>query len=163
MSSTTGQGAFGVRLIGAFKLASALMLGAAGFGTFRILNQNMGEVVEHFILRMHLDPENRLIHGVISRVGNVDRSHLVAIGAGTFLYSLLEGAEGIGLLLRRHWASYLTIIATVLLFIPEGYEIAHKVDAVRIIVLLVNLAVLVYLIWRLKQEHQGEAGAVKES
>ena len=98
-----------------------------------------------------------LIHGVISRLGNIDRSHLVAIGAGTFLYALLEAAEGIGLILRRRWASYLTIIATVLLFIPEGYEIVHKVDAVRIIVFLVNLAVLVYLIWKLKQERQGDA------
>jgi uncharacterized membrane protein (DUF2068 family) len=156
VSSTTGQGAFGVRLIGAFKLASALMLGAAGFGIFRMLNQDMGEVVGRFILRLHLDPENRLVHGVISRLGNIDRSHLVAVGTGSFLYALLEAAEGIGLLLRRRWASYLTIIATMLLLIPEVYEIAHKVDAVRIIVLLVNLAFLVYLIWKLKQEHQGQ-------
>ena len=156
MSSTTGQGAFGVRLIGAFKLASALLLGAAGFGIFRMLNQDMGEVVERFVSRLHLDPENLIVHGAITRLSNLDRSHLVAIGAGTFLYALLEAAEGIGLLLRRHWASYLTIIATLLLFIPEGYEIAHKVDAVRIVVFLVNLAVLVYLIWKLKQERQGE-------
>ena len=151
-----GTSAFGVRLIGAFKLASALLLGAAGFGIFRMMNQDMGEVVGRFILRLHLDPENTLVHGVISRLVNIDRSRLVAVGAGTFLYALLEAAEGIGLLFRRHWASYLTIIATMLLFIPEGYEIAHKVDAVRIIVLLVNLAVLVYLIWKLKQERQGE-------
>jgi uncharacterized membrane protein (DUF2068 family) len=156
VSSTTGQGAFGVRLIGAFKLASALMLGAAGFGIFRMLNQDMGEVVGRFILRLHLDPENRLVHGVISRLGNIDRSRLVAVGTGSFLYALLEAAEGIGLILRRRWASYLTIIATMLLLIPEVYEIAHKVDAVRIIVLLINLAFLVYLIWKLKQEHQGQ-------
>ncbi len=160
MSSTTQQGALGVRLIGVFKLASALLLGAAGFGIFRMMNQDMGELVQRFILRLHLDPENRLVHGAISRLGNVDRSHLAAIGVGTFLYALLEAAEGIGLILRRHWASYLTIIATVLLFIPEGYEIAQKVDAVRITVFLVNLAVLVYLIWRLKQEHRGDAAPV---
>jgi uncharacterized membrane protein (DUF2068 family) len=157
VSSTTRQGAFGVRLIGVFKLASALMLGAAGFGIFRMMNQDIGELVQRFILRLHLDPDNSLLHALISGLGNVDRAHLAAIGAGTFLYALLEAAEGIGLIFRRHWASYLTIIATVLLFIPEGYEIAHKVDAVRIIVLLVNLAVLVYLVWRLKQEHRDEA------
>ena len=106
--------------------------------------------------RLHLDPDNLFVQGVISRLGSVDRTHLVAIGAGTFLYALLEAAEGIGLLLRRRWASYLTIIATALLFIPEGYEMAHKVNAVRIIVLLVNVAFLVYLIWKLKQEHQRE-------
>jgi uncharacterized membrane protein (DUF2068 family) len=156
VSSTTGQGAFGVRLIGALKLASALLLAAAGFGIFQMMNKDMGEVVGRFILRLHLDPENRIIQGLVSRVSNIDRSHLVAVGAGTFFYALLEAAEGIGLLLRRRWASYLTIIATVLLFIPELYELAHKVDAVRIIVLLVNVAVLVYLIWRLRKEHQGE-------
>jgi uncharacterized membrane protein (DUF2068 family) len=157
VSSTPAQGAFGVRIIGAFKLASALLLGAAGFGIFRMMNQDVGEMVGRFVSRMRLDPDNLFVHGMISRLGNLDRSHLAAIGAGTFLYALLELAEGIGLILRRHWASYLTIIATVLLFIPEVYEIAHKVDAVRIVVFLVNLAVLVYLIWRLRQEHQGDA------
>ena len=64
----------------------------------------------------------------------------------------MELVEGVGLILRRRWASYLTIIATALFLIPEGYELAHKINTFRVIVLLVNLAILVYLIVKLRQE-----------
>jgi len=143
----------GVRLIGALKLASALLLATAGFGILRLMNQDLGEVVERFVLRLRLDPENRFVHGAMAQLGGVDRARLAVVGVGTFFYAALEAAEGVGLLLRRRWASYLTIIATGLLFIPEGYELAHKVSAVRTTVFLANVAILGYLIWKLKKEH----------
>jgi uncharacterized membrane protein (DUF2068 family) len=151
---SAGSGSLGYRIIGAFKLASALMLGAAGFGIFRLMNKDLGDLLEHFVTRLHLDPENRVVHAVMGRLSGIDRDHLKVIGAGTLFYALLELVEGVGLILRRRWASYLTVIATGLLLIPEGYELAHKVNVVRVAVLLANLAILVYLIVKLRQEHR---------
>ena len=88
------------------------MLAAAGFGIFRMMNQDIGDMVGRFVLRLHLDPENEFVQGAISRLTNVDHKQLVAVGAGTFFYAILEAAEGVGLLLRKRWASYLTVIAT---------------------------------------------------
>ena len=34
-------------------------------------------------------------------------------------YGTLEAVEGYGLLRRRRWGEYLTVLATALLFIPE--------------------------------------------
>ena len=132
------------------------MLAAAGFGIFRMMNQDVGDMVGRFVLRLRLDPENEFVQGAISRLTNIDHKQLAAVGAGTFLYAILEAAEGVGLLLRRHWASYLTVIATALLLLPEGYELAHKVNALRVVVLLVNLIILAYLIWKLREEHGHE-------
>jgi uncharacterized membrane protein (DUF2068 family) len=144
----------GFRIIGAMKLASALLLGVAGFGIFRLMNRDLGEALEHFASRLHLDPENRLVHEVVYRAAGIDRAHLKALGAGTFFYALLEGLEGVGLLLRRRWAEYLTVIATALLLPLEVYEIARKPTALRVAVLLANLAILVYLIVKLIQAHR---------
>ncbi len=131
------------------KLASALLLGATGFGIFRLLDKDLGEALEQFASRLHLDPENRLVHETIYRVAGIYRTHLKALGVGTFFYAALEGLEGVGLLLCRRWAEYLTVVATGLLVPLEVYEIARKPHAVRIAVLLVNLGILAYLIWRL--------------
>jgi uncharacterized membrane protein (DUF2068 family) len=79
------------------------------------------------------------------------------LGAGTFFYAVLEGAEGIGLLLRRRWAEYLTVVATGLLMPLEVYEIAQKPNAVRVAVLVVNFGILVYLIAKLVQTHRSRA------
>ena len=63
-------------LIGMLKLLTALLLAAAGFGIFRLLDRNLGEVLEHFASRLHLDPENRLVHEAIYRAAGIDHTHL---------------------------------------------------------------------------------------
>ncbi len=154
LNSSNRQDSLGFRVIGALKLASAFLLATAGFGIFRLLDKDLGEVLEHFVLRLHLDPENRLVHEAIFQVSGIDRAHLKAIGAGTFFYALLEGVEGVGLILKRHWAEYLTIIATGLLLPLEVIELARKINAVRVAVLLANIAILVYLIVRLRRDQR---------
>jgi uncharacterized membrane protein (DUF2068 family) len=139
------------------KLASAVLLGAAGFGIFRLMNRDLGDALERFVSRLHLDPENRLIHELVYRASGMDRAHLTILGAGTFFYAVLEGAEGIGLLLRRRWAEYLTVVATALLMPLEVYEIAQKPNALRVAVLVVNFAILIYVIVKLVQTHRSRA------
>jgi uncharacterized membrane protein (DUF2068 family) len=69
--------------------------------------------------------------------------HVNNLSAG---YGLLFLTEGTGLLLRKRWAEWLTIIATGS-FIPlEVYELVREFTAVRLALLLVNTAVLVFLI-----------------
>ena len=143
------ESGLGFRVIGVFKLAGALLLGAAGFGIFRSLHTDLGEAVEQFATRLHLDPENRVVHELVYRVAGINQDHLKLLGAGTFFYAALEGLEGVGLLLRRRWAEYLTIIATGLLLPLEAYEILRRSSVVRVGVLVLNLAILAYLVVKL--------------
>ena len=152
MKDPTNRGSLGFRVIGAMKLVTALGLAAAGLGIFRLLNSDLGAFLEHWAARLHLDPDARLLRSVIQQVSGLDRAHRLVIIAGTWFYALLEFAEGIGLLLKRHWAEYLTIVATAVLLPPEILEIVQKRDAVRISVLIANLAILVYLIVKVVQQ-----------
>src|SRR4051794_20543412 len=58
--------ALGLQIIGVMKLASALLLGVAGFGIFRLINQDWGEALEHLVVRLHLDPDDRIVHGTLA-------------------------------------------------------------------------------------------------
>jgi uncharacterized membrane protein (DUF2068 family) len=62
-------------------------------------------------------------------------------------YALLEGVEAVGLWLGRRWAEYLTFVATAVLLIPEVYELTGSVTVTKIITLVINLAVVVYLLF----------------
>jgi len=145
-------GPWGFQVIGFFKLTGAVFLTAAGVGIFRLLNKDLGTTLEYYILRFRLDPENRLIHTLISRVSGIDHHQLKLIGVGTFFYAFLHVVEGTGLLLRRRWAGYVTVIITGSLLPVEVYEILRHANWMKALVLLVNLGILVYLIAKLKEE-----------
>ena len=147
-----GGGTLGFRLIGAMKIGSALLLALAGFGIFRMINRDLGEVVEHYVKRLHLDPDNRLVHEFMARVAGLTHARLKLIGAGTFFYAILHLVEGTGLILVKRWAEYLTIIATGSLLPLEIYELAHKFTALRVAVFVINLGVLVYVVMKIRQE-----------
>ncbi len=78
------------------------------------------------------------------------------ISAGTFFYSALLLTEGIGLLLRRRWAEYFTVIVTGS-FIPlELYELSRHVSTTRLTIVGINVAVVWYLIVVLRRDARGK-------
>jgi uncharacterized membrane protein (DUF2068 family) len=153
-----GRGSFGLRLIGAFKFASGLLLVALGVGLFRGSHDDLGEEAEHLVAVLKLDPGNHYIHSAIEKVSGIKPKQLKAIGVGTFLYSLIYLAEGGGLLLGRRWAEYFTVFATGL-FIPlELYEVARKFTPIKLTVLVINVACVVYVVYQLRRRLREDAG-----
>lgn len=62
-------------------------------------------------------------------------------------YALLEGIEAVGLWFTKRWAEYLTFIATTVLLIPEVYELTGRITPTKVITLIINLAVVGYLLF----------------
>jgi uncharacterized membrane protein (DUF2068 family) len=73
------------------------------------------------------------------------RLHL--IGAVLAAYALLEAVEAVGLWRQRRWAEYLTLVATAALLPLEIYELFKGVTALKVIALVVNVAIVVYLLF----------------
>jgi uncharacterized membrane protein (DUF2068 family) len=70
----------------------------------------------------------------------------VLIGTAT-AYAVVEGAEAVGLWRERRWAEYLTALATAGFLPFEIHELVKRVTVLRVLALVVNIAVLVYLVW----------------
>jgi uncharacterized membrane protein (DUF2068 family) len=67
---------------------------------------------------------------------------LIALG-----YMLVEGVEAVGLWRQRRWAEYLTVIATAGLVPLEVDELVKRVTVVRVGALVLNLAIVAWLLW----------------
>jgi len=63
-------------------------------------------------------------------------------------YAVVEGVEAVGLWLEKRWAEYLTAIATAGFLPFEIHELTKKVTVLRVGALVVNVAILVWLVWR---------------
>ena len=82
----------------------------------------------------------------VERAFAVPRSTLVWLGVALLAYALLEAVEAVGLWYARRWAEYLTFVATTVLLVPEIYELTHGASITKVGALLVNLAVVAYLL-----------------
>lgn len=86
------------------------------------------------------------ILGELTRVFSLRQSTLFLLGFVAAGYAVLEGVEAIGLWFRRRWAEYLTFVATTLLFIPEIYELTKRLSVLKILTIILNVAIVVYLL-----------------
>jgi len=73
-------------------------------------------------------------------------AHLYEAGGVAAAYTVLEAVEGVGLWFGRRWAEYLTFLATVLLLPIEVYELSNKVSVLKVVTLVINVAIAVYLL-----------------
>jgi uncharacterized membrane protein (DUF2068 family) len=84
--------------------------------------------------------------GRIRHLFSIQSGTLTKIGLVVAAYAVLEGAEAVGLWMQRRWAEYLTFIATTALLPLEVYELIEKRSPLKVITLIVNLVVVVYLL-----------------
>jgi uncharacterized membrane protein (DUF2068 family) len=132
------------------KLFKAAMLLLISMGAFRLLHRDVAATLTGWFEDFRLDPHNRFIYHVLAKAVGLRPRTLAEMGVGTFIYASMYTVEGMGLLLRKRWAEYMTIITTGLLLPVEGYELFHRATVVKVVVLAINAAIVAYLIARPK-------------
>jgi uncharacterized membrane protein (DUF2068 family) len=143
-----------LRLIAAFKLFKGIVLFALGIGALKLLHRDVAVEVIRWANVFRVDPGNRHLHRLLARLSILDEKRLRELSVGTFFYSALLLTEGTGLLLGKVWAEYFTIFVTGS-FIPlEVYELARRVTFPKVSLLLANVAIVVYLVFELRQERE---------
>ena len=146
-----------LRIIGAFKLAKGLLLATVALGALHLVHRDVAEVVFRLARRLHLDPEGRLVEPALRRLSGVNPHAMLRFSLGALVYAALLLTEGIGLLMVQRWAEYLTIVITASLVPLEVYELARHPNVTRTTVLAVNLAIVIYLVVRVRREGPPQA------
>lgn len=124
----------------------------AGVAALYLAGHDAAQTLTDWVARLHLDPGGHWIERPLAAALALPPRSLRAIGLGTFVYAAVFLTEGVGLLLRRHWAEYLAVVATASLLPLEVYELIQHVRPTRVIIVAANLAIVLYLIARLRAE-----------
>lgn len=142
----------GLLLIGLFKLGKSILFFCIGMGAIHLLHKDLGDEVMRLAMALKFDPESRFVGLMLDKVGLIDIHKLKLISLGTFSYSVVALTEGVGLVLEKVWAEYLTLTLTISFLPWELYELARRLNWFRLSLLLINLAVLAYLVWLLRRK-----------
>ena len=144
----------GLQIVAVFKLFKGLVLFAVGIGAVKLLHKDLAFEVERWANIFRVDPNNRYIYRLLEKFVTLDARKLKELSVGTFFYSALLLTEGTGLLLGKRWAEYFTIIATSSFLPLEVYELTKRISAPRLIVLLLNVVVVIYLVIELYRNRE---------
>jgi uncharacterized membrane protein (DUF2068 family) len=134
----------------AFKAIKAALLTALGVALLFAVHRDPVDLVLELAQAVHLPLTSRLFDRLLSLATRTTPTQEVAVALTTFGYAILIGTEGVGLYLRRPWARWFTIAATSSLMPIEVYEIVREPRALRVLILVLNVAVVVYL-WRRRE------------
>lgn len=141
----------GLMLIGAMKLLKSAGLLVLGIGVLSLLHRDAAATIRHWAEFLRVDTHARLVDRALEKLGGLSPRTMRRVGIGTLLYAAVFGTEGVGLLLGKPWAEYMTTGVTISFLPLEAYEFCRHPTLVRAIVTLINVAVVVYLLLEIRR------------
>ena len=97
---------------------------------------------------LHVPLTSRLLERALHLAASLTPRREAVLACTSFAYGVLFGTEAVGLSMRAGWARWLTIVATGCLVPVECYELYLRATLVRMSALLINVAVVWYLVAR---------------
>jgi uncharacterized membrane protein (DUF2068 family) len=134
-----------VAWIVAFKAIKAIALTALGIVLLAARRTDPADLLVRAVMAFHLPLTSRLLDRLLTLAAHFTITRPTALAVTAFGYAALMGAEGLALYFRKRWARWFTIVATGSLIPLEVYEIVRRPHVMRVLVLVVNIAVVIYL------------------
>ncbi len=142
--------------IALYKIIKASLTLCAGIATLHLRHRDLTEMALHLVHRLNIAPDSRTATWLLVRALHINDRQLGILGAGLFLYAALYFIEGIGLYREKRWAEWLTAVSSCLLLPLEIYELYHRPNWFKVGLLVTNVAVVFYLLWRIDREQRAE-------
>ena len=140
----------GLRAIAVYKFCKALLLVIVALGALQLSHPEVAARVQRWVEAFAASPDRRAVQHILASITGLSPQRLELVAIGAVLYTVLFTVEGVGLWLGKRWAAYLTVIATSLFVPVEVFALARHVSAPRAAALVVNLAVVAYLVHHLR-------------
>jgi uncharacterized membrane protein (DUF2068 family) len=145
-----------LQMIAVFKFLKAILFVAAALGAFGLLQPGLANQAREWGAALAFGSGQHIVRHLVMQLLQLSRSKIAVLGVVALFYAALFMTEGIGLWRERRWAEYLTVIATGSLIPFEIYEIAHRFTLIRVGTFVINVAVVVYLIARLRRPRMAQ-------
>ena len=146
-----------LRAIAIFKLIKALTLIVVGIGALHLKHaSNAVDTLAQLAEKVGLNPGSHYLDQALAKISNLPPKAFIELGIGSFVYAALFLTEGVGLWLAKPWAEWFTTIITASLVPLEIFELYRHPTITKGIVLLLNIAIVVYLILRIRKERSSQ-------
>ena len=150
------HGERGLLYVGLFKLSKSIGCILIGAMCLHLIHHDLGTVAMKTIEWLGMAPNGRMASMFLDRADLVSGHDLRITGALSFAGGVVYAVEGTGLILRKVWAEYFTVVLTTLGLPWEIYEMIKHFTVWKLGLFGANLLVLVYLVWLLRRKRTGQ-------
>ena len=137
--------------IAIFKLVKGILLLIVGVGLLEMMHADIATLFSLLLESLQLNTDTGVMRALVLQVDALQPHSLLIGGLVSLGFATLLVVEGIGLWLEFSWAAYLTVVSTSALIPFEVYELIEGTTVPKIILLMVNVVIVLYLIKQLKQ------------
>ena len=132
----------------AFKLVKGSLFVALAVTVYALSDNNLPYEYHRLMEMLQVHPANKFFARLALSVGSLTENDLLWTALGSFVYSSFSLVEGIGLMFRQSWASWLAVGESGF-FIPiEIYELLRPehFSWLVMVILIVNIIIVWYLL-----------------
>ena len=137
---------FGLRVIIVWKCVKVCIMTAVGITAFALMNSDIHDLGVRAVNWLGIDPTRPTVQKILESLTGLTPGRMALIGSGALLYATVLGLQAWGLHRRRVWAEWLTVIVTASLIPVEIYEIVSHATLGKVLALIANIAIVVYLL-----------------
>lgn len=140
-----------LRSIATFELAKGLVVLLAAIGVALLVHrEDPWDIADSLLRLLHISPDSHFAQLFLDWADTLTDARLYAVAAVAGAYSFLRFLEAYGLWYAKAWAEWIALISGALYLPFEIYKMVHRVNWFHAGVLLINLAIVVYMAYVLK-------------
>ena len=143
-----------MRTIAGFEAAKGVIALAAGFGLLGLLPHAWRAVAHEIAGRLHLNPAKGRSGLFLRLLENLADARLWVLAALALAYSAARFTEAYGLWRARRWAQWFAALSGGIYIPFELYALSRGVSAIKLAALLINVAVVAYMVRALRSRRR---------
>ncbi len=135
----------GLRTVAGFEAAKGALVLVLGI-TILALHSHVQDLAENLLYHLHIDFDRRVGHMMLNAASTISDARWWTIGAAVGTYSSVRFIEAWGLWNRRVWAEWFALLSGTMYLPWELLKLVERVDWDRVAVLVINLAIVLYML-----------------
>lgn len=149
------RSAFILRLFAIERFLRAIIFGVLAYAVWRFKTSQLTleesfnrelPVVRELLRQLGYNVSHSRLLGFIQHAFTVNPRILTWLALGAAAYAVIEIIEAVGLWLLKRWGEYFAMVATSVGIPYEIYDLTGKVTVLRVAALVINVALVVYLV-----------------
>ena len=139
----------GLRVVAVFEGAKGALVLVTGFGILAFIHRGLHNAAEELVRHIHLNPARHYPRIFLDAAAHITDTEIRLLALSAFLYAVVRFIEAFGLWHRRRWAEWFGALSGGIYLPAELIAVAHHLSWAALTVLVVNLAIVAYLVHEL--------------